>query len=117
MRYAPLFARVEAQAFNHPALRRLQAGLGADEGAPVSHRLARFSRRYALVELRRNQFHPLFNLLTLMDVHALFALERWRCAARRARCAAGSRRWRSWRRSAAFAGLAHDRPAALLFPR
>ncbi|HET9449509.1 MAG TPA: DNA mismatch repair protein MutS, partial [Aggregicoccus sp.] len=115
MRYAPLFARVEAQAFTHPALRRLQAGLGADEGAPVSHRLARFSRRYALVELRRNQFHPLFNLLTLMDVHALFALQRWRT-----QHGAQVRRWfealAQLEALSCLAGLAHDRPA-FCFPQ
>ncbi|MBF5042656.1 DNA mismatch repair protein MutS [Aggregicoccus sp. 17bor-14] len=109
MRYAPLFARVEAQAFTHPALRRLQEGLGADGGPPVSHRLARFSRVYALVEMRHNQFHPLFNLLTLVDVHALFALERWRTH--------HGRQVRGWFEALAqlealgcLAGLAHDRP-------
>ena len=109
VRYAPLFARVEAEPLQHPLLKRLQSGLQAPGEPPVSTVLAGFSRRYAWVEFKRHQFHPLVHLATLWDVHAFFALEDWK--------ARHGSQVRAWFQSLAqleallcLAGLAHDRP-------
>ncbi|HEX8822255.1 MAG TPA: DNA mismatch repair protein MutS [Archangium sp.] len=109
VRYAPVFERVEGERFEHPELRRLQSGLQGEGTGQVSASLKHFSRLYALVELKRNQFHPVVNLFTLWDVHALFALERWR--------ERHGTRVRGWFESLAeleaiscLAGLAYDRP-------
>lgn len=110
VRYAPLFARVEREPLQHPELRRLQAGLQRPGEPPVSAVLASFSRRYAWVEFKRHQFHPVVHLLTLWDVHALFALERWR-----ARHGSQVRGWfnalAELEALSCLATLAHDRPA------
>ncbi len=109
VRYAPVFERVERERFEHPELRRVQAGLQREGEPPVSGHLKRFSRLYSFVEFKRHQFHPVVHLFTLWDVHALFALEGWK-----ERHAA---RVRSWFESlaelealACLAGLAFDRP-------
>ncbi len=109
VRYAPVFERVERERFEHPELRRLQSGLQREGEARVSASLKHFSQLYALVELKRNQFHPVVHLFTLWDVHALFALEGWR--------ERHGTRVRGWFESLAdlealscVAGLAYDRP-------
>ncbi|MCP3140667.1 MutS-related protein [Pyxidicoccus xibeiensis] len=109
VRYAPLFERVEGQRFEHPLLRKLQVGLQQSGKKPVSAHFKRFSRLYSFVEFKRHQFHPVIHWLTLWDVHALFALERWR--------AEHGKDVRNWFEGLAelealscVAGLAHDRP-------
>ncbi len=109
VRYAPLFARIEAQQVSHPLLQRLQSGLQRAGEPPVSAHFHRFSRLYSFVEFKRHQFHPVVHLLTLWDVHALFALEHWR-----ARHGAEVRGWfealAEMEALSCLAGFAHDRP-------
>ncbi|WP_434388983.1 MutS-related protein [Melittangium boletus] len=109
VRYAPLFERVERERFEHPELRRIQSGLQPEARETVSARLKRFSFLYSFVEFKRHQFHPVVHLFTLWDVHALFALERWR--------EQHGAQVRGWFEALAelealscLAGLAHDRP-------
>ncbi len=112
VRYAPVFERVERERFEHPELRRIQAGLQREGEASVSARLKRFSRLYAWVEFKRHQFHPVVHLFTLWDVHALFALERWQ-----AQHGAQARGWfealAELEALSCLAGLAYDRPGFL----
>jgi hypothetical protein len=109
VRYAPLFARVERERFEHPLLQRLQSGLQRPGEPPVSEHLRHFSRLYSFVEFKRHQFHPLVHLFTLWDVHALFPLERWKL-----RHGAQARQWfealAELEAVSCLAGLAHDRP-------
>ncbi|MFY0565647.1 MutS-related protein [Archangium lansingense] len=109
VRYAPIFERVERERFEHPELRRVQAGLQHEGEPPVSTHLKRFSWLYSFVEFKRHQFHPVVHLFTLWDVHALFALERWK--------EQHGPRVRGWFEALAelealscLAGLAFDRP-------
>jgi hypothetical protein len=109
VRYAPLFARIEREKLSHPLLQRLQSGMQRAGEAPISTHFHRFSRLYSFVEFKRHQFHPLVHLLTLWDVHALFALEHWR--------ARHGKEVRGWFDALAeleavscLAGFAHDRP-------
>jgi len=109
VRYAPLFARIEREKLQHPLLQRLQAGMQRAGEPPISTNFHRFSRLYSFVEFKRHQFHPLVHLLTLWDVHALFALEHWR--------ARHGKEVRGWFDALAelealscLAGFAHDRP-------
>ncbi len=71
------FARLERARFGSPLLRRLSAGL-SPPGTPVSARMRRFGRLLGLAEARRNQLHPVVQLLTLWDVHVFLRLEDWR---------------------------------------
>ncbi|QRO00631.1 DNA mismatch repair protein MutS [Archangium violaceum] len=112
VRYAPVFERVERERFEHPELRRVQAGLQHEGEPPVSTHLKRFSWLYSFVEFKRHQFHPIVHLFTLWDVHALFALEKWR--------EKHGARVRGWFEALAelealscLAGLAFDRPGFL----
>ncbi|MCE9667984.1 DNA mismatch repair protein MutS [Myxococcus stipitatus] len=109
VRYAPIFERVEGQRFEHPLLRQLQSGLQQHGEPAVSAHFKRFSRLYSLIEFKRHQFHPLVHWVTLWDIHALFALERWR-----ARYGMKVRHWFSalaeLEALSCVAGLAHDRP-------
>ncbi|WP_257457936.1 MutS-related protein [Archangium lipolyticum] len=112
VRYAPVFERVERERFEHPELKRVQAGLQHEGEPPVSTHLKRFSWLYSFVEFKRHQFHPIVHLFTLWDVHALFALERWR--------EKHGARVRGWFEALAelealscLAGLAFDRPGFL----
>lgn len=109
VRYAPLFERMERQEVKHPLLQRLQSGLQRAGEPPVSTHFHRFSRLYSFVEFKRHQFHPVVHLLTLWDIHALFALEKWR--------ARHGKEVRGWFEALAelealscLAGFAHDRP-------
>nr|WP_216619713.1 DNA mismatch repair protein MutS [Myxococcus xanthus] len=109
VRYAPIFERVEAQRFEHPRLKTLQSGLQQPGQPPVSEHFKRFSRLFSFIEFKRHQFHPLIHWLTLWDIHAHFALERWR--------EAHGKQLRQWFEALAelealscVAGLAHDRP-------
>ncbi|MBN1210882.1 MAG: DNA mismatch repair protein MutS [Myxococcaceae bacterium] len=109
VRYAPLFARVEGQPVRHPLLQRLQSGLQRAGEPAVSTHFHRFSRLYSFVEFKRHQFHPVIHLLTLWDIHALFALEHWRQR--------HGQELRGWFEALAelealscLAGFAHDRP-------
>ncbi|MCP3099940.1 DNA mismatch repair protein MutS [Myxococcus sp. K15C18031901] len=110
VRYAPLFERVEGQRFEHPLLRQLQSGLQQQGEPAVSAHFKRFSQLYSLIEFKRHQFHALVHWVTLWDIHALFALERWR-----ARYGGKVRHWFSalaeLEALSCVAGLAHDRPA------
>nr|WP_217443360.1 DNA mismatch repair protein MutS [Myxococcus sp. CA051A] len=110
VRYAPIFERVEGQRFEHPLLRQLQSGLQQQGEPPVSKHFQRFSRLFSLIEFKRHQFHPLVHWLTLWDIHALFALERWR-----AKHGTQVRHWfealAEMEALSCVAGLAHDRPA------
>lgn len=110
VRYAPVFERVERERFEHPELRRVCSGLQREGEAPVSAHLKAFSRLYSFVEFKRHQFHPVVHLLTLWDVHALFALEGWR-----ERHGAQVRGWfdalAELEALTCLAGLAFDRPA------
>lgn len=106
-RFERAFLAVEAQRFEHPYLQQLGAGL--EPGAQVSKRLGRFERLLGFADLRRNQLHPVINLLTLWDVHTLFRLETWRKQE--------GPHVRGWFDALAqlealssLAGLAHDRP-------
>jgi hypothetical protein len=109
VRYAPVFERVERERFEHPELRRVCSGLQREGEAPVSAHLKRFSQLYSFVEFKRHQFHPLVHLFTLWDVHALFALERWR-----ERHGAQVRGWfealAELEALSCLSGLAYDRP-------
>ncbi|EAU64473.1 DNA mismatch repair protein HexA [Stigmatella aurantiaca DW4/3-1] len=109
VRYAPLFARLEAEPVHHPLLQRLQAGLQRPGEPPVSTHFRRFGWLYSLVEFKRHQFHPVVHLFTLWDIHAFFALEDWR-----ARHGTQVRQWfealAEWEALSCLAGLAHDRP-------
>ncbi|MGZ3461465.1 MAG: MutS-related protein, partial [Archangium sp.] len=109
VRYAPVFERVERERFEHPALQRVRSGLQREGEAPVSTHLKRFSRLYSFVEFKRHQFHAVVHLFTLWDVHALFALERWR-----ERHGAQVRGWfealAELEALSCLAGLAFDRP-------
>jgi hypothetical protein len=109
VRYAPLFARIEGQQLQHPLLKRLQSGLQRAGEPAVSTHFQRFSRLYSFVEFKRHQFHPIIHLLTLWDIHALFALEHWRQR--------HGKEVRGWFEALAelealscLAGFAHDRP-------
>ena len=114
-RYERIFGAAEAGRFEHPHLVALQRGLQPEGTAPLSRIFLSFSRRLAFAELRQsNQLHPAINLLTLWDLHALFALERWRLQ--------HGAHVRGWFEALAelealgcLAGLAHDRPA-FVFP-
>jgi hypothetical protein len=109
VRYAPLFERIERQELRHPLLQRLQSGLQRAGEPSVSKHFHRFSRLYSFVEFKRHQFHPVVHLFTLWDIHALFALEKWR--------ARHGKEVRGWFEALAelealscLAGFAHDRP-------
>jgi hypothetical protein len=109
VRFEGTFGVLESQRFEHPLLVKLRAGLDTS-GPPVSARMHAFSRRYGFGELRQSgQFHAVINLLLLWDLHALFALERWRKVN-----GAHVRRWfealAQVEATAALAGFAHDRP-------
>jgi hypothetical protein len=71
------FARLEQARFGAALLRQLSAGF-SPAGAPVSSRMRRFARLLGLAESRRNQLHPVVQLLTLWDVHVFLRLEDWR---------------------------------------
>ncbi|WP_143177383.1 MutS-related protein [Cystobacter ferrugineus] len=109
VRYAPVFERVERERFEHPELRRIQGGMQRETHEPVSAHLKRFSFLYSFAELKRHQFHPLVHLFTLWDVHAMFALERWK-----QRHGAQVRGWfealAELEALSCLAGLAYDRP-------
>jgi hypothetical protein len=109
IRYAPIFERIEHQEMRHPLLQRLQSGLQRAGEPAISTHFHRFSRLYSFVEFKRHQFHPVVNLFTLWDIHALFALEHWR--------ARHGKEVRGWFEALAelealscLAGFAHDRP-------
>jgi DNA mismatch repair ATPase MutS len=109
VRYAPLFARLEGQKFQHPLLQRLQSGLQREGEPAVSAHFKRFGFLYSFVEFKRHQFHPVVHLFTLWDIHSAFALEKWR--------AAHGPQVRRWFEALAelealscLAGFAHDRP-------
>src|SRR5690606_6396646 len=108
-RYERIFAVVEAARFTHPRLQALQRGL-TPEGGKLSERFAAFSRRLSFAQLRQsNQLHPAINLLTLWDVHALFALETWR-QENGPRVAGWFDALAELEALSCLAGLAHDRP-------
>jgi hypothetical protein len=71
------FARLERASFHSELLRQLSAGF-SPSGAPVSRRMRSFARLLGLAESRRNQLHPVVQLLTLWDVHVFLRLEDWR---------------------------------------
>lgn len=108
-RYEGLFRAVEARPFTHPHLAALQKGLQRPGAAPLSALFARFSRLHGFASLRLSQFHPVLQVVTLWDFHALFALEAWQKE--------HGAQVRGWFEAlgelealACLAGLAHDRP-------
>ena len=71
------FVRLERAHFANPLLVRLTSGL-SPPGLRVSRRMRSFGRLLGLAEARRNQLHPVVNLLTLWDAHVFLRLEDWR---------------------------------------
>lgn len=110
VRFADTFAVVEAQRFKAPLLIRVLGPLQAEGDARVSAKLKRFQTRFSFAEARQSsQLHAVLNLLTLWDLHWMFALERWR--------AAYGKEVRQWFAAlselealCSLATLAHDRP-------
>lgn len=111
-RFEQVFAQIDGQTFEAPLLQALQGGGTAGAFGP----LLRFARSFSYAELRQQaQVHAVVNLLTLWDLHTLFALERWRRA--------HGAQVRGWFDALAqlealccLATLAHDRPA-LCYPQ
>ncbi|MEP7190329.1 MAG: MutS family DNA mismatch repair protein, partial [Roseiflexaceae bacterium] len=111
--YAELFKLLLDQPFSTPALRQLQRDLSADSVRADQH-MARLGRLMALADLRGWMFFYPIQLATLWNVHVLWLLERWQCAA--------GPRARAWLAAlgdfealAALATLAHDNPS-WIFP-
>jgi hypothetical protein len=110
VRFGETFATAEAQPLRAPLLVRVLGPLQARGEDSVSARLRRFSRLFSFAEARQSsQLHALLNLLTLWDLHFLFALEAWRRE--------HGPYVRGWFEAMAdlealcsLAGLAHDRP-------
>jgi hypothetical protein len=107
VRFERVFARVESEPLQHPLL----GSLGVrPEGGLASEHLRAFSRRFAFAEVRQSgQLHAVLHFLTLWDLHAMFALDRWRKA--------HGARVRGWFEAlaqlealCALATFAHDRP-------
>lgn len=79
VRFGDTFATVEAQRFKSPLLLRALGPLQAEGDKTVSAKLHRFSRYFSFAEARQSsQLHAVVNLLTLWDLHWMFALEGWR---------------------------------------
>jgi hypothetical protein len=72
-----LLARVEAEAFESPALARLRQVFGHGEES-TSRRLARLQHRVELLESKRNPFFAPLAFLLLWDIHVAAAIESWR---------------------------------------
>ncbi|MEN9799155.1 MAG: hypothetical protein RL653_2851, partial [Pseudomonadota bacterium] len=108
LRFAPLFAAVEAQRFEGARLRGLLAPLGGG-GVRPSEALGDFGTRLSLAEVRRNQLGPVLHLLLLWDVATGFRLESWR-----KQHGAQVDRWfdalAELEALCSLAGLSHDRP-------
>jgi DNA mismatch repair ATPase MutS len=74
---AALMARIEAEEFAAPALRRLRDGLACGD-RPASASLAQLATLVSFVEARRNPFlAPLLTVL-MYPLHSALAAERWR---------------------------------------
>jgi hypothetical protein len=79
VRFDGAFRKLEQEPLQAPRLKALQQGL--QSAGTVSSKLARFGRLFAFAELRQSgQVHAVVQLLTLWDIHWLFAIERWRKA-------------------------------------
>jgi hypothetical protein len=79
VRLGGAFAQLEAEAFSAAYLVQLCSGFRPAGGLPISARLTRLERLFSLVEIRQSGLvHGLLHFFTLWDVHAFFALERWR---------------------------------------
>jgi len=79
VRFDGAFRLLERESFQAPRLLALQKGLEGQ--GRVSETLERFGRLFAFAELRQSgQVYAVVQLLTLWDVHWLFALESWRKA-------------------------------------
>ena len=110
-RFEQVFAEIDAQRFAAPLLQKLTGSGTSGAFGP----LQRFAKLFSYAELRQQaQVHAVVNVLTLWDLHSLFALERWRRA--------HGAQVRGWFDALAqlealccLATLAHDRPA-LTFP-
>ena len=86
--YAAIFARVEGEAFQAPALRTIQSRLTAD-GMRASMRMRHLGRIMAFADLRHSSLiFPPVQALTLWSFHVLWALEGWQRTA-----SARARRW------------------------
>jgi hypothetical protein len=107
--YAALFKLLGDQRFAAPALQQLQHDLSA-AGVRADHQMARLGRLMALADLRGWMFFYPIQLATLWNVHVLWLLERWQCAA-----GARARDWLAalgdFEALAALATLAHDNPS------
>lgn len=74
-RFECVFAAIERQRFEAPLLAQLTGG----ETSGAFEPLRRFANRFSYAELRQQaQVHAVVNVLSLWDLHALFALEGWR---------------------------------------
>lgn len=111
VRFGDTFATVERQPLSSPLLQRVLGPLKSATGSMgASAQLGRFSRIFSFAEARQSsQLHAVLNLLTLWDVHCMFALERWRRD--------NGHRVRGWFEAlselealASLASLTHDRP-------
>lgn len=110
VRFGETFATVEGQPLTSPLLVRVLGPLQPKDGDSVSARMRRFSRLFSFAEARQsNQLHAVLNLLTLWDLHFLFALEGWRREQGKE-----VRRWfdalAELEALSSLAGFSHDRP-------
>ena len=107
--YGRLFALVAAQDFSDPALRRMQARLGAG-GISAATQMRRLERIMPVVQLRRWPFFILIQVFTMALFHMIWLLDRWRAIA-----GAHVGDWLAalgeMEALAALATLAHDHPA------
>jgi hypothetical protein len=79
-RYAPLFARIEAETFKAPLLGRCLAALkGADGRTPASKAMSKLQSILGFADVRHTGLvHLLIHLFTLWDLWCAVALEKWR---------------------------------------
>lgn len=109
-RYRPMLEAIERQPFSSPLLRRLQAELRGEGGAPASREMSALQRILGFADLRHNGLiHLVVNTVLLWDVWCARALDRWRQRA--------GQHVRAWVRSlgelealASLGAFAHDHP-------
>jgi len=85
--FAELLKRLEAESFEAPLLRDLQAGL-AQHGLPPSRQLARLERLVGLLQAQQNGIFAVFGALILWPMQLAFRIEAWR-----AECGGELERW------------------------
>jgi hypothetical protein len=103
------FAIVSGVPFQSQSLSRIGGALTAD-GVPAFRQMQRLDRMLVCSELRFSDLlHGLVQLLSLWDLHVLFALERWR-EANRAYVSGWFSAYGEFEALASLAGLAHSHP-------